>query len=80
MPSSIMSETKTANDTRNQTQIGSDKVASPSDPASPAKQGCATSFLNQEKNELDKVCGSVPPDPKEEYVQGEREKESGGEA
>jgi hypothetical protein len=36
--------------------------------------------LNQEKNELDKACGTVPPNPKEEYVQKDDEKESGGEA
>ncbi len=47
-------------------------------PADPAKQGCATSFINREKDEMDKVCGTKP-NPKEEYVQPEREKESGGE-
>jgi hypothetical protein len=53
---------------------------SPSDPANPSAAGCATSFLTLEKNEMNKVCGAVPPDPKEEYVQSDDEKESGGEA
>lgn len=52
----------------------------PSDPADPSTAGCATSFLTQERNEMDKECGTVPPDPKEEYVQSDDEKESGGEA
>jgi hypothetical protein len=40
------------------------------------KRGCAPSFLTQKRNELDEVC---PPDPKEEYVQPDAEKEAGGE-
>jgi hypothetical protein len=55
-------------------------VKSSSDPASPGTRGCTTSFLNQERDEMDKVCGAVSPDPKEQYVQSDDEKESGGEA
>ena len=45
----------------------------------PATQGCATSFLMQERGEIDTVCGEPEPDPQEEYVQPEKEKEAGGE-
>jgi hypothetical protein len=48
-------------------------------PDPPATQGCATSFLMQERGEIDKVCGEPEPDPNEEYVQPEKEKEAGGE-
>ena len=41
-------------------------------------QGCTTSFLLQERGEIGGVCGDVP-DPNEEYVQSEKEKEAGGE-
>ena len=42
-------------------------------------QGCAISFLSQERGEIVGVCGEVQPDSKEEYVQPEKEKEAGGE-
>lgn len=45
----------------------------------PETQGCTTSFIMQERGELGGVCGDVQPDPKEEYVQPEKEKEAGGE-
>jgi hypothetical protein len=45
----------------------------------PETQGCATSFIMEERSELGGVCGHVQPDPKEEYVQPEKEKEAGGE-
>jgi hypothetical protein len=49
--------------------------------ADPAAQGCATSFILQERGEIGGVCGEVQqPAPKEEYVQPEKEKEAGGEA
>jgi hypothetical protein len=48
--------------------------------AGPKAQGCATSFLMQKRGEIGEVCGDVQPDPKEEYVQPEKEKEAGGEA
>jgi hypothetical protein len=75
-----MSKNKTANNVGNTTGTEPGKVPSPSGPLSPGTSGCATSFLNREKNELDKVCGTIPPNPKEEYVQKDDEKESGGEA
>jgi hypothetical protein len=51
------------------------------DPArsDPNTQGCATSFLMEKRGEIGEVCGDVRPDPKEEYVQPEKEKEAGGE-
>jgi hypothetical protein len=45
----------------------------------PKTQGCTTSFLLQERGEIGEVCGEVQPDPKEEYVQPDKEKEAGGE-
>ena len=45
----------------------------------PAAEGCATSFLMQERGEIDKACGEPEPDPNEEYVQPDKEKEAGGE-
>jgi hypothetical protein len=75
-----MSKDKTANNVGSTTKTEPRKVPPSSGPLSPGTSGCATSFLNQEKNELDKACGTVPPNPKEEYVQKDDEKESGGEA
>ena len=48
-------------------------------PVAPGKKGCPTSFLTQNKSEMDKVCGGVGGEAKEEYVQPDAEKESGGE-
>jgi hypothetical protein len=45
-------------------------------PPDSKEPGCAPSFLLQKRSELDKVCS---PDPKEEYVQPDAEKEAGGE-
>ncbi len=42
--------------------------------------GCAISFLTEKNNEIGAVCGGVHPDPQEEYVQKDEEKELGGEA
>jgi hypothetical protein len=47
--------------------------------ADPKTQGCATSFLMEERGEIDKLCGRTPTEKKEEYVQPEKEKEAGGE-
>jgi hypothetical protein len=44
-----------------------------------APQGCATSFLMRRRGEIGGVCGEPQPDPNEEYVQPENEKEAGGE-
>jgi hypothetical protein len=43
------------------------------------KRGCAKSFLNEEKDELDKTCEPTPAEKKAEYKQPEKEKEAGGE-
>jgi hypothetical protein len=40
---------------------------------------CTTSFLTQERGEIGGVCGELQPDPKEEYVPSDKEKETGGE-
>ena|SRR5438045_7777855 len=42
-------------------------------------QGCASSFLMQERGEMEAACGELQLDPKEEYVQPDKEKEAGGE-
>ena len=43
------------------------------------KQGCAVSFLNEERGEMDKLCQRTPAEKHEEYIQPEKEKEAGGE-
>jgi hypothetical protein len=49
-------------------------------PAELENQGCATSFLTGERNEIGKVCGEIQATNPEEYVQADEEKETGGEA
>jgi hypothetical protein len=53
--------------------------AGPAAPAAPGKRGCTHSFLNQKNNETGEVCTPTQAQLKEEYVQPEEEKESGGE-
>ncbi len=43
------------------------------------KQGCAVSFLNEERGEMDKLCERTPAEQHDEYIQPEKEKEAGGE-
>jgi hypothetical protein len=45
----------------------------------PDTQGCASSFLMQERGEIEGVCGEVQRDPRDEYVQPDKEREAGGE-
>jgi len=42
------------------------------------QEGCATSFIMQERGEMGGICGEQP-DPEEQYVRPGREKEVGGE-
>lgn len=42
-------------------------------------QGCAVSFLTEERNEMDKLCERTPAEHREEYTQPDQEKEVGGE-
>jgi hypothetical protein len=44
-----------------------------------SKQGCAVSFLNEERGEMDKLCERRPAEQPEEYTQPEEEREVGGE-
>ena len=44
-----------------------------------AKQGCAASFITEQRNEMDKLCERSPAEQREEYTQSEEEKEVGGE-
>jgi hypothetical protein len=48
-------------------------------PAASGKQGCTPSFLTGKTDELNEACELTPSQKKEEYVQPESEKESGGE-
>jgi hypothetical protein len=43
------------------------------------KQGCAVSFLTEERNEMDKLCERTPAEQHEEYTQPDQQKEAGGE-
>ena len=45
----------------------------------PNQEGCATSFMMQERGETGGIC-DLQPNPAEEYVQPDEEKEAGGEA
>jgi hypothetical protein len=58
-----------------------EKGSDANDPAKadPKGQGCATSFILQERGEIGGVCGELQQAPKKQYVQPEREKEAGGE-
>jgi hypothetical protein len=57
------------------------KPGAPSGPPTAEASGCPTSFLTQKNNEMGgAVCGAVPANPQEEYVQKDEEKEVGGEA
>src|SRR5690349_157148 len=50
-------------------------------PVPPAQdnRGCAVSFIMQERGELGGVCGDLQPDPGEEWIQPDQEREAGGE-
>ena len=56
------------------------KAPSPSVPRNQDKdkQGCAVSFLMEERGELDPLCERTPAEMKDEYVQPDKEKEDGG--
>ena len=41
--------------------------------------GCATSFLMDERGEIGGICGELQPDPKDQYVEEDQEREAGGE-
>jgi hypothetical protein len=44
----------------------------------PDQEGCATSFIMQERGEIGGICDEQP-NPREQYVQPDSEKEDGGE-
>jgi hypothetical protein len=44
----------------------------------PDQEGCATSFIMQERGEIGGICDEQP-NPTEQYVQPDSEKEDGGE-
>ena len=44
-----------------------------------ANKGCVISFLNLQRGELGTPCGSGEPDPEEQYVPSDKEREAGGE-
>jgi hypothetical protein len=43
----------------------------------PNEKGCATSFIMEERGEIGGACAEQP-DPKQQYVQPDKEKEAGG--
>lgn len=43
------------------------------------EKGCVTSFLNLQRGELSTPCGSGEPNPEEQYVPSDKEREAGGE-
>jgi hypothetical protein len=61
---------------------GHEAALAPSSPAETdkPKQGCAFSFLTEERGEMDKLCERTPAEQHEEYTQPDKEKEAGGEA
>ena len=70
---------------RQHMQTAHRKIAEKILPPSPiqadrAKQGCTTSYLTEHENEMDKLCERTPAEKREEYVQPDDEKETGGEA
>jgi hypothetical protein len=75
-----MSNNKDTNKTKNTIPTELSDVKTLSGTSSPESPGCTTSFLTRKKNESDKVCGTAQTGSKEEYVQKDEEKESGGEA
>lgn len=44
----------------------------------PSQKGCATSFITQDRGEIGGICNEQP-NPTEQYVQPDSEKEDGGE-
>ena len=48
-------------------------------PSKDAQKGCVASFLNLQRGELNTPCGSEEPDPTEQYVPSDKEREAGGE-
>lgn len=42
-------------------------------------KGCAPSFVGLKRGELNTPCGSGEPDPEEQYVPSDKEREAGGE-
>jgi hypothetical protein len=48
-------------------------------PDEPDAEGCATSFLMEKRGEIGGPCADVRPNPQEEFVQPDQEREAGGE-
>ena len=44
------------------------------------KDGCAVSFIMEERGELDKLCERTPAERSESYIEPDKVKEAGGEA
>jgi hypothetical protein len=60
---------------------GHDAAPTPPSPVQTdkTKQGCAVSFLTEERNEMDKLCERTPAERHEEYTEPDKEKQVGGE-
>jgi hypothetical protein len=61
-------------------QKSSAAAAAASSPSNADTKGCAVSFLNQERDELDETCDGAKPKLAEVYLQPDEEKEAGGES
>jgi hypothetical protein len=47
--------------------------------AEPDTRGCAVSYISQQRGESGGACAGLQPDPDEQWVQSEQEREAGGE-
>jgi hypothetical protein len=56
-----------------------DKTADQKATEQDEKKGCAPSFLDLKRGELTTPCGPEEPDPEEQYVPSDKEREAGGE-
>jgi hypothetical protein len=65
-PSDAPSWTVTTGEKEDQLEVDADQ------------EGCATSFIMQERGEIGGICDEQP-NPREQYVQPDSEKENGGE-
>jgi hypothetical protein len=56
-----------------------DKAANQKPKSGQTKKGCAPSFLNVQRGEIGSPCGPEEPEPEEQYVPSDKEREVGGE-
>ena len=73
---------KSTPNSQHEKPASTDRAASTSkqkkDERAPDQKGCAPSFIMEERGEIGGICNEEP-NPAEEYVQPDKEKEAGGE-